>query len=104
MRILTLICSLLFFIFSTTVIAQQKKAATSVKQETGDSFPSALLSGLKFRSIGPAITSGRIADIAVNPSNNYEYYVALSSSIMVNFPSQIIMSQIGLWYLNDYGK
>ncbi len=34
------------------------------------------LSGLKFRSIGPAITGGRIVDIAVNPNNKSEYYVA----------------------------
>lgn len=37
------------------------------------------LSGLKFRSIGPALTSGRIADIAVNPNNFNEYYVAVAS-------------------------
>ncbi len=36
-------------------------------------------SGLKFRSVGPALTSGRIADIAVNPNNNSEYYVATAS-------------------------
>lgn len=37
------------------------------------------LSGLKFRSVGPALTSGRIADIAVNPKNHNEYYVAVAS-------------------------
>lgn len=37
------------------------------------------LSGLKFRSIGPALTSGRVADIAVNPNNFNEYYVAIAS-------------------------
>lgn len=37
------------------------------------------LSGLKFRNIGPALTSGRIADIAVNPDNFNEYYVAVAS-------------------------
>lgn len=36
-------------------------------------------SGLKFRSIGPAFTSGRISDFAVNPNNFSEYYVATSS-------------------------
>lgn len=38
-----------------------------------------LVSGLKFRSIGPAFTSGRIADFAVNPNNFSEYYVAVAS-------------------------
>ena len=37
------------------------------------------LGGLKFRSIGPATTSGRIVDIAVNPNNHAEYYLALGS-------------------------
>jgi photosystem II stability/assembly factor-like uncharacterized protein len=37
------------------------------------------LSGLKWRSVGPALTSGRISDIAVNPLNPYEYYVASSA-------------------------
>ena len=37
------------------------------------------LGGLKFRSIGPALTSGRISDFAVNPANPKEYYVAVSS-------------------------
>ncbi len=36
-------------------------------------------SGLKFRSIGPALTSGRISDIAVNPRNHHQYFVAAAS-------------------------
>ncbi|MEM1183379.1 MAG: glycosyl hydrolase [Planctomycetota bacterium] len=36
-------------------------------------------SGLKFRSIGPALMSGRIGDLAVNPDRDAEYYVAVSS-------------------------
>jgi len=31
--------------------------------------------GLKFRSIGPAVASGRVMAIAVNPKNKFEYYV-----------------------------
>ena len=34
---------------------------------------------LAFRSLGPAFTSGRISDFAVNPSNHSEFYVASSS-------------------------
>lgn len=40
---------------------------------------SGLLSGLKFRSIGPAIASGRIIDLAVNPNDFNEFYVAVAS-------------------------
>ena len=38
-----------------------------------------MVSGLKLRSIGPAFTSGRIADFAVNPNNHSEFYVAVAS-------------------------
>ncbi|MGB4846643.1 MAG: glycosyl hydrolase [Saprospiraceae bacterium] len=34
------------------------------------------LSGLKFRNLGPAITSGRIVDFAVDPKNHKRYFVA----------------------------
>ena len=37
------------------------------------------LAGLKFRSIGPAVASGRIMSIAVNPKNKIEYYVGVAS-------------------------
>jgi len=36
-------------------------------------------SGLKFRNIGPAMTSGRIADIAIHPENEHIWYVAVGS-------------------------
>jgi hypothetical protein len=35
--------------------------------------------GLNFRSIGPAFTSGRIADIAIHPQNENLWYVAVGS-------------------------
>jgi len=33
--------------------------------------------GINFRSIGPAVTGGRVVDFAVNPDNPSEYYVAV---------------------------
>ncbi|MEP2935309.1 MAG: glycosyl hydrolase [Gilvibacter sp.] len=36
-------------------------------------------SGLSFRNIGPAMTSGRIADIAIHPENENIWYVAVGS-------------------------
>src|SRR5260221_5376513 len=35
-----------------------------------------IASGLQFRSIGPALTSGRVADIAVHPTDKRIWYVA----------------------------
>jgi photosystem II stability/assembly factor-like uncharacterized protein len=54
--------------------AKKKPAAPEI-----DSLKSSTFSGLKFRNIGPAFTSGRIADFAVNPANPSEYFVAVAS-------------------------
>ena len=51
---------------------------TFAQKKTKDPIKSAV-SGLKFRSIGPAFSSGRIADFAVNPDNPAIYYVATAS-------------------------
>ncbi|MEN8187716.1 MAG: glycosyl hydrolase [Bacteroidota bacterium] len=40
---------------------------------------SKIYDGIKFRNIGPAFMSGRIADIAINPDNYAEWYVAVGS-------------------------
>lgn len=73
-RILILVLSLLAF----NIEAQRKKNNNSTNQ-TKSAFEEVSLSGLKFRSIGPALTSGRISDFAVNPDNPKEYYVAVSA-------------------------
>lgn len=57
----------------------QKKKKNSSSSDSKTPLEELSLSGLKFRNIGPAITSGRISDFAVNPSNPKEYYVATSS-------------------------
>jgi len=49
------------------------------KQKEKSTFSKMSLPGIKFRSIGPALTAGRIADIAVNPENNSEYFLAVAS-------------------------
>ncbi len=71
-----LIPLILICLFVDYASAQRK---TEPKKETTDGFSSDQFSALKFRSIGPAVTSGRISDFAVNPTNNSEYYVATSS-------------------------
>ncbi len=43
------------------------------------SLTSEMLSPLNFRLVGPASYSGRIADIAVNPDNFSEWYIAVAS-------------------------
>ncbi|NOZ63110.1 MAG: glycosyl hydrolase [Calditrichaeota bacterium] len=51
----------------------------AAKKSSQNLISSKIVSGLKFRSIGPAFTSGRIADFAVNPKNHSEWYVAVAS-------------------------
>ncbi len=57
--------------------AEKDKAKEKAKGDT--IISTSLVDGLKFRSIGPAWASGRIADLAVNPRNSKEYYVAVAS-------------------------
>ena len=47
------------------------------------------LNGLKWRSVGPSLTSGRISDLAINPNKPFEYYVAVSSG--------------GVWKTSNWG-
>jgi len=49
------------------------------KKKDKGPWSSSNFSGLKLRSIGPAFTSGRIADFAVNPNDPTEYFVAAAS-------------------------
>ncbi len=50
------------------------------KKQQDTLLKTSVLRGLKFRSIGPAFASGRVADFAVNPNNKSEWYVAFASS------------------------
>jgi len=69
------------FLSVTVIFAQKKKdeKKDDKKDEDKEFISSSLVNGLKFRSIGPAWASGRIADFAVNPDNSKEYYVAVAS-------------------------
>ena len=64
----------LLLIFSNTLFALNDK--TKSKDDPLDKIN---LSGLNWRSVGPSLTSGRISDIAVNPNNIFEYYIATSA-------------------------
>ena len=48
-----------------------KKAKTETEEKTEDKdvWSSGTFSGLKLRHLGPALTSGRISEIAVEPGN-----------------------------------
>jgi len=65
----------LSILLSINVFGQKNK-----KNDTpSDTLKSDLVGGMKWRGIGPAFTSGRIAVIAVNPTNHSEYYAGVAS-------------------------
>lgn len=67
--------SLAITIFQNCTIFAQKRTEPPKK-----SLPeSSAFNGFKFRSIGPAFMSGRVADIAIHPENENIWYVAVGS-------------------------
>jgi len=67
---------------SFSLSAQKKETKKEDKESANQIKPSvssSLFSGITFRSVGPAWASGRIADLAVNPSDHSEIYAAIAS-------------------------
>ncbi len=67
LNITLLVCLMLFA--SITTSAEEKPKADSLKNIS--------LSGLSFRSIGPAVTGGRVRDLAVNPDDHKEFFIGV---------------------------
>jgi len=74
-KLLTLVLFLLIG-YSQDAYAQ-KKSKKQTEEKTA--LEATNISGLSWRNVGPALTSGRISDFAFNPTNFYEYYVATSA-------------------------
>jgi len=64
--------SFIFFLSSFSLEAQRKKKKV-------EKAPEISLNAFKFRNLGPAFLSGRIADIAIHPDNDNVWYVAVGS-------------------------
>jgi photosystem II stability/assembly factor-like uncharacterized protein len=69
-RSLTMLLALL--VLSLPVFAQQEN-------QDNNKLTASTFSGLKLRNIGPAIMSGRIQDIAIDPSDSSTWYVGVGS-------------------------
>ncbi len=65
----------LFFLFTLLI----SLPILNAQDENFDPQSSSALSAFKWRSIGPAFASGRIADIAVHPNHEHTWYVATGS-------------------------
>ncbi|MCL5289414.1 MAG: glycosyl hydrolase, partial [Acidobacteria bacterium] len=68
---------------------QARRPAGEGGEERGGPMFSRTFSGLRLRSIGPAVTSGRIAALAVNPQDTSNIFVAAASG--------------GVWRTNNAG-
>ena len=65
------IFALLLCVPFSAISAQEDKGGSRLKADT--------FAGLELRGIGPALMSGRIADIAIHPEKHSTWYVAVGS-------------------------
>jgi photosystem II stability/assembly factor-like uncharacterized protein len=80
---------LLLIVVSCFKINAQKQAPSQTTANNASINYESVLNALTFRSIGPAVTSGRISDIVVNPLDKSEWYLAAASG--------------GVWKTNNAG-
>jgi photosystem II stability/assembly factor-like uncharacterized protein len=79
----------MYIILIPFIVPAQKKRPGDEKPLKTDSLKDLPMPGIKFRSIGPAVTGGRVVDFAVNPVDQSEYYVAVGHG--------------SLWKTNNHG-
>ena len=77
---------LLSISFCTSVSAQKKNSATENPKTL---FDTGTVGSLSFRMVGPALTSGRVSDIAVHPTQHHKWYIAAASG--------------GVWMTENHG-
>ncbi len=82
------------FVLTATLIsnlsfAQKKESEKKPIEITDPMLKPENYSSLSFRGIGPAVTSGRIIDLVVNPKNKYQWYIAAAAG--------------GVWKTNNAG-
>ncbi|MEQ1763460.1 MAG: glycosyl hydrolase, partial [Pyrinomonadaceae bacterium] len=64
---------------STRTTVVQPSPSPSAAPSPPDPFGPQVFGGFRFRSIGPAVTSGRVIAFAVDPTDRAKYYVAVAS-------------------------
>src|SRR6187397_1380620 len=62
--------------FSLLALSLAALAATLGARQAPAGITADTMKGLEFRSIGPSLSTGRVADIEVDPNNPSVYYVA----------------------------
>ncbi len=71
--------------------AEPKDKDEENKEEKKGGMTADTFSGLKVRLLGPAVASGRVTSVAVNPKNKFEYYVARKNPIRLDGSRSIRM-------------
>ncbi|MBO6513265.1 MAG: hypothetical protein JJ974_04795 [Phycisphaerales bacterium] len=77
-RITRHLTRLILLASTTSAIAHQSDSNTTTDSDSGP-MHSSTFQGLQMRSIGPALMSGRISDLAVHPDDQSTWYVAVGS-------------------------
>jgi photosystem II stability/assembly factor-like uncharacterized protein len=80
--------SFLFCLISMHLIGQKNTPTTPVNTSKLP-YETSTVSALNFRMVGPALTSGRVSDIAIHPKNKDKWYVAAASG--------------GVWLTHNHG-
>lgn len=78
---------------SISLFAQTPTKSTIIEQSLNlksKMMQSSIVKNVEFTSIGPTVMSGRVADVAVNPTDPTEFYVGYASG--------------GLWHTNNNGS
>jgi photosystem II stability/assembly factor-like uncharacterized protein len=80
---------LITFVFAVggNLIAQKKTTPATTAPKA--LFDAGTVGAVSFRMVGPALTSGRVSDIAVHPTQHEKWYVAAASG--------------GVWYTENHG-
>lgn len=81
---LTMLLALPATLAAATPVANKAAGQTATRisedgESSNDLFSAATFAGLKLRSIGPALMSGRVVDLAVDPARPARYFVAVAS-------------------------
>ncbi|MFI5251343.1 MAG: WD40/YVTN/BNR-like repeat-containing protein [Bacteroidota bacterium] len=79
-RYLLLFCFSFLLLYSSVEKSFSKNdKPQSDSSKSKDPMASETFNGLKFRSIGPAVTSGRVTSIAVDPTDHSNWYIGAAS-------------------------
>ena len=79
----------LYILFFLIITSQEDLFSQKKNKVIENHIEKVSINALKWRSVGPALTSGRVSDIAVNKNNPFEYYVAVASG--------------GVWKTSNWG-